>query len=193
VVLSNVEVQKALDKKRLLITPAPMPRKPSLSQKCPFATTAVDLRLGSEIVELVPSDPHKSIYLGDGGFPNIAKMQSRNVTISNEQPYHLHPGKFILAKTFETVELPLKGGLAARIEGKSSFARVGLLVHFTAPTIHAGFKGVITLEMANFGPFEIILKPQMYICQLIVETVLGRPFSNESTFQGQTRPGGQKA
>lgn len=117
------------------------------------------------------------------------------VKISDSHPYHLKPHAFVLGQTLEKVELPIlnkKRPLAGRIEGKSSFARCGLLVHFTAPTIHAGFEGTIALEMANFGPFEIVLKPGMYVCQLIVEEVVGIPFRNDSAFQGQARPAGQR-
>ena len=66
-------------------------------------------------------------------------------------------------------------------------ARCGLLVHFTAPTIHAGFKGTITLEMINPGPYSIVLHQLMPICQLIVEEVRGVPFRNHSQFQNQSR------
>lgn len=95
----------------------------------------------------------------------------------------------------ERVELPLleegKGpSLAARVEGKSSYSGCGLLVHFTAPTVHAGFAGTITLELINLGPLDISLYPSMPICQLIVEQVDGIPFRNDSQFQGQSKPGG---
>jgi len=63
-------------------------------------------------------------------------------------------------------------------------------VHFTAPTIHAGFSGTITLELINLGPLDIALFPQMPICQLIVEQVHGVPFRNDSQFQGQQSAGG---
>ena len=92
------------------------------------------------------------------------------------------------------VALPLTAGgecLAARIEGKSSYARCGLLVHFTAPTIHAGFDGTITLELYNLGPLSISLYPRTPICQLIIEAVKGIPFRNDSQFQGQVAPGGR--
>jgi dCTP deaminase len=64
------------------------------------------------------------------------------------------------------------------------------LVHFTAPTIHAGFSGTITLELYNLGPFHISLFPKAPICQLIVETVQGVPFRNDSQFHGQEAAGG---
>ena len=61
----------------------------------------------------------------------------------------------------------------------------------TAPTIHAGFAGTITLELINLGPIPILLYPGSPICQLIVEQVLGVPFRNDSQFQNQNRAGGR--
>jgi dCTP deaminase len=106
----------------------------------------------------------------------------------------LPPNTFILGQTLERVQLPIRDGrpcYAARIEGRSSFARVGLLVHFTAPTIHAGFDGTIALEMINLAEYPISLFPEMEICQLIIEEVQPTPFSNPSEFQGQTTPTGR--
>lgn len=104
----------------------------------------------------------------------------------------LEPRVFLLGRTVEKVSLPLLTGqsLAARIEGKSSFARCGLLVHFTAPTVHAGFDGTLTLEMINLGSAGISLFTGMSICQLILETVLGDPDPHPSQFQGQITPAG---
>jgi dCTP deaminase len=82
--------------------------------------------------------------------------------------------------------------LAGRIEGKSSFARLGLLVHFTAPTIHNSFDGVITLEIMNFGVYPIALTLDRPICQLLVEEVVGDPDEYMSQFQGQRRPAGTR-
>lgn len=79
----------------------------------------------------------------------------------------------LLAWTHETVVLPIASRVAARVEGKSGLARLGLIVHMTAPTIHAGFTGQIQLEMTNLGPHDIILDPGMPICQLIFEVTFG--------------------
>lgn len=65
-----------------------------------------------------------------------------------------------------------------------------MLVHFTAPTIHAGFNGTITLEIMNLGHYSIVLTPLMPICQLIIEEVRGVPFRNDSQFHGQSRAAG---
>jgi dCTP deaminase len=127
-----------------------------------------------------------------GGFVETFRDTNESRRIAEDQPYALEPGRFVLAQTLERIELPLRGeeSLAARVEGRSSYARCGLLVHFTAPTIHAGFAGRITLEMINFGPYTINLYPRMPICQLIVEEVAGEPFSNQGQFHDQARPGG---
>jgi dCTP deaminase len=85
--------------------------------------------------------------------------------------------------------LPASSRFAARIEGKSGLARLGLVVHLTAPTIHAGFKGQIQLEMVNLGPNEIILDVGMPICQLIFEMTLGTPVAGYAgRYFGQMQP-----
>ena len=100
----------------------------------------------------------------------------------------------ILAQTFENVNFPLNSEgevtYSARVEGKSSLARCGILIHFTAPTIHAGFSGPITLEIINLGPFTFLLSPGMYICQLIIEEVKGTPLSAPNQFSGQSTQAG---
>jgi dCTP deaminase len=194
-ILSNVEIQAALDSGRLVIQPEPFPRKPGGSDggDCPYQTTAVDLTLGDEISYLKPGLP-LDINLKKGGFAALFGPNSVRETLTNDRPFSLSPNKFVLGKTHERVTIPIgKEGecLAARIEGKSSYARCGLLVHFTAPTIHAGFDGTIALELYNVGPANISLYPRYPICQLIIETVMGVPFRNDSQFQGQTAPGGK--
>lgn len=192
-ILSNVELHRALDERRLVLDPEPGPRTAEDGQSdCPFQSSAVDLRLGNEI-SYFNNDIPINIDLRRGGFARLFGPNSRRQTISEEQPFVLAPGRLVLGRTLERVELPIIEGaqcLAARVEGKSSYARCGLLVHFTAPTIHSGFSGTITLELYNLGPFNISLYPNAPICQLIVESVHGTPFRNDSQFQGQTEAGG---
>lgn len=191
-ILSNIEIHSALDQKRLIIDPEPTPRIPtSNNPNCPYDTTSVDLCLGDTI-----SIPKGGPFAYDLRKPGIAVFLRQNfdeIKIDSSGGYTVDPDKFILGQTLERIELPITTGaktLAARIEGKSSFARCGLLVHFTAPTVHAGFAGKLTLEMKNLGANPIVLYPKMSICQLIVEEVLGTPFPNPSQFQGQTTPPG---
>lgn len=194
-ILSNVEIQRALNEGRLVIDPRPQPEKPdAASGDCPYQTSSVDLRLADEIT-FFKEGLALNIDLRLGKFSDLFGPNSESRKISNDQPYSLAPNKFVLAKTLERVSLPIQseGGicLAARVEGKSSYARCGLLVHFTAPTIHSGFSGTITLELINLGPLPVLLYPDTPVCQLIVEEVAGVPFRNDSQFQNQTRASGQ--
>ena len=193
-ILSNVEIQRALDEGRLVLDPEPLPRNSGPGgANCPYQTSAVDLQLGDEISYLKHHLP-LDINLDRGAFTDLFGPNSIRQRLTMEQPFVLRPGRLVLGKTLQRVELPLgKDGecLAARVEGKSSYARCGLLVHFTAPTIHAGFKGTITLELYNMGTLGIALYPGTPICQLVIETVLGVPFGNDGQFQGQQAPGGR--
>lgn len=85
------------------------------------------------------------------------------VTIEDEG-YIFQPGRLVLAWTKEDVNLFPQARLAARVEGKSSLARLGIAVHVTAPTIHAGFRGRIRLEMINHGKVPVRLRAGMKIC-----------------------------
>ena len=186
-VLSNVEIVAAINSKKIVIDGI---AGTDPSEK-PFNTSAVDLRLGSELSIPLADAP---VAL-DLRLPNIAPFlakHSKKVVITNDQPHTLKAHQFILANTVERVDFPILDGqcYSARVEGKSSLARCGILVHFTAPTIHAGFNGTITLEMINLGPFNFLLYPDMFVCQLIIEEVKGAPVNAPNQFKGQSKPVG---
>ncbi len=183
-ILSNVAVQSALSEGDILISP-----KPELSA---FDTTALDLHLAPNLAIPDPGRPF-TFDLRRGGIAKFLKDVYPPRTIDREGGWTLAPNRFILGQTVETVSFPIRHGrpvFSARVEGKSSLARCGLLVHFTAPTIHAGFSGTITLEMINLGAYPITLYPDMEICQLIFEEVRGEPVASPSQFQGQQTPAG---
>ncbi len=176
-ILSNIALQEAMEQGRLVITPRPEPLRPTENQKCPYDTHSVNLRLGAEL-----SVPLSGPYCFDlrgvpgGEFSEFLSRNSERTTIL-ETGYALERLKFVLGLTLESINLPVdhpvnreKGVcLAARIEGRSSIARCGVLVHFTAPTVHPGFEGTLTLEIINQGPAPFTLRPGMEIAQLIVE------------------------
>lgn len=194
-ILSNASILRALDERRLTLDPEPAPRYPTPGANCPFQTSSVDLRLGDEI-SWMKAGLAVSMDLRDGKFTHLFERNSETVRITVAQPFMLSHGQYVLGRTKEVVGLPIRTDgpcLAARIEGRSSYARSGLLVHFTAPTIHAGFQGSITLEMINLGPYPIGLYPGAPICQLILEQVEGTPYANESQFHNQRKPGGSGA
>lgn len=188
-ILSNTEIVKCLKEKLFSITPLD-----SLdANKHPFNTSAVDLCLGDEINILKATVP-VVIDLTKPDIAQLIKAHSKKLTISADQPYKLKPNTFVLANTFESVNFPFNNSMSysARVEGKSSLARCGILIHFTAPTIHAGFQGTITLEIINLGVFDFLLTPRMSICQLIIEEIRGTPMEAPNQFKGQTNPAGTK-
>lgn len=186
-ILSNVEIVKAIQAGDISIEPlAGM----NLT-KAPFNTSSVDLRLDWEL--LIPEAAPVALRPGLGGISRYLNANSRHLIITPEQPFTLKPNTFLLGKTKEKVAFPIREGqmcYSARVEGKSSLARCGVLVHFTAPTIHAGFEGTITLEIINLGINDVLLELDMYICQLIIEEVKGTPIVTPSQFRGQSTPAG---
>jgi dCTP deaminase len=114
------------------------------------------------------------------------------VEIDDETPFILHPGEFVLGSTLERVKLP--DDLVARLEGKSSLGRLGLLIHSTAGFIDAGFDGHITLELSNVANLPITLYPGMKIGQisfLRMTTPADVPYGQgalRSKYQGQRGP-----
>jgi dCTP deaminase len=89
---------------------------------------------------------------------------TRLVEVEQEDAFVLHPGEFVLASTYELVTLP--DTIAARLEGKSSLGRLGLLTHSTAGFIDPGFSGHVTLELSNVATLPIKIWPGMKIGQL---------------------------
>jgi dCTP deaminase len=108
------------------------------------------------------------------------------------EPFMLHPGEFALGSTMERIALP--DDLVARIEGKSSLGRLGLLIHSTAGFIDAGFDGHVTLELANVASLPITLYPGMKIGQVSfmrMTTPADKPYGKGATgskYQGQRGP-----
>jgi dCTP deaminase len=195
--LSNSAIFDALDDGRLVIEPVPKPRERGQDTKSPFDSTAVNLTLGNRLS--IPKIGMSIAFHVPRGNISDTLATTCNVKILNDdETYNLEPNKLILASTREVIKLPKerrpewgnKPLLAARVEGKSSFARIGVLVHFTAPTIHCGFEGRITLEIICLGGYPVVLKPGMEICQLLIEEVTGDPKGYVSQFQSQSDPTG---
>jgi dCTP deaminase len=114
------------------------------------------------------------------------------VTVGEEEAFILHPGEFVLGQTLEWVELP--DDLVARLEGKSSLGRLGLLIHSTAGYVDPGWRGNLTLELSNVANLPIALYPGMRIGQisfLELSSSVERPYGSPglgSKYQGQTEP-----
>lgn len=148
--LSDIDIQRALDDGSLTVSPT----------SSEFVQPAsVDVRLGDEFL-IFASHEHTHID------PREPQELTWPVTVADGQPFILHPGEFVLGCTQETIGV--NAALAARLEGKSSLGRLGLLVHSTAGWIDPGFRGQVTLELSNVSPLPIKLWPGMRIGQLCV-------------------------
>ncbi|MFB6191542.1 MAG: dCTP deaminase [Candidatus Nanohaloarchaea archaeon] len=107
----------------------------------------------------------------------------------------IHPGEFLLGATLETLKVP--DNLVARVEGRSSYGRLGIIVHATAGYIDPGFEGDITLEMQNLGNAPVKLYPEDRICQVVFETMTSEaetPYGDkeDTKYMGQTGATGSK-
>ena len=175
-ILTDREIAIALANRQIVIEPGP-----NLTEA--LSSTTLDLTLSNVFAEWDEIDG-VTIHPGapDYSYTKLAKLRT-----TRQQPsYTLKPRHFVLAWTAEEVTLPETSRIAARVEGKSSLARLGVGVHVTAPTIHCGFTGSIQLEMFNFGPHTIVLEAGMRVCQLIFEQTYGTPIKGYSgIFAGQ--------
>lgn len=182
-ILSDREITAALRRGFVRITPEPDPSDPDI-----WSSTAVDLRLDAKLevwknsagaggpAMIDPSDPE---------FNATALANSHADPADCTHGFEIEPGMLLLGWTIEKIQLPHASRIAARVEGKSSLARIGIGVHVTAPTIHAGFGfrpndpafegNPIQLEIWNAGPLRIRLVKGLRICQLIFEEVHGTP------------------
>ena len=117
---------------------------------------------------------------------------TRLVEPDGDEPFILHPGEFVLGSTYEVVSLP--DDVSARLEGKSSLGRLGLLTHSTAGFIDAGFSGHVTLELSNVATLPIKLWPGMKIGQMCffrLSSASEHPYGSSaygSRYQGQRGP-----
>jgi len=117
---------------------------------------------------------------------------TEEVEIQGDQPFILHPGEFVLGSTLERVSLP--DDLVARLEGKSSLGRLGLLIHSTAGFIDPGWDGHVTLELSNVANLPITIYPEMKIGQISFMQMTEpatTPYGSAgigSKYKGQTGP-----
>lgn len=180
-VLSDIDIRAEIWARRLIFDP-PIE---NLDER--VDSSAVDLLLHEELI-LLPEQPVRGVTIVPSDeeveVMHLLRMHGAPRNLANEGPYRLEPHRLVIGKTLEHVDLP--SHLAARIEGKSSLARFGLSVHITAPTVLAGFKGRLYLEMYNSGPFHIELSHGMKIAQLVLEQVSLPPLrEHRGQFQHQ--------
>ena len=175
--LSDGDIRKQLDAGRIKLNPLTL----DLLQP-----SSIDVRL-DRFFRLF--DNHKYPFID----PREQQDElTRFVEVASDEAFILHPGEFVLGSTFEYVSLP--NDIAARLEGKSSLGRLGLLTHSTAGFVDPGFEGHVTLELSNVATLPIKLWPGMKIGQLCffqLSSPSENPYGSEkygSRYQGQRGP-----
>lgn len=175
--LSDRDIKAEIDSGRVVLDPW----DPDMIQP-----SSVDVRL-DKYFRLF--DNHKYPYIDPSEEqPDLTRL----VEVGKGEPFVLHPGEFVLGSIYEVVTLP--DDVAARVEGKSSLGRLGLLTHATAGFVDPGFTGHVTLELSNVATLPIKLWPGMKIGQLCffrLSTPVENPYGSTkygSHYQGQRGP-----
>ena len=177
VILSDSSIQKELESGRIVVEP--------LGEGC-VQPSSVDLHL--DRLFRVFLNHTMSIIDVKSDLSGLTEA----VEIAEDDVFILHPGEFVLGSTYERVALP--DDLVARLEGKSSLGRLGLLIHSTAGFVDAGWDGHLTLELSNVANLPITLYPRMKIGQISfmqMTTPADRPYGSAelgSKYKGQRGP-----
>jgi dCTP deaminase len=176
-ILSDVDIRKEIESGRIVIDPFdPASVQPS----------SVDLHVDDRFRVFANSRyPYIDVKKEMPGLTEV-------VEVAEPEPFILHPGEFVLGSTLERVGIP--DDMVARLEGKSSLGRLGLLIHSTAGYVDPGWDGYLTLELSNVANLPITIYPGMKIGQISffrLTTPAERPYGSAETrskYQGQRGP-----
>jgi len=177
-VLSDRTIKAEISRGRIIIEP--------LSEDC-IQPASVDLHLDRKL--LIFKSQRYPTYID---VRHNMDYMNELVEIEEDSPFFLNPGEFVLASTLESITLP--DDIVARLEGKSSLGRIGLLIHSTAGYVDPGWSGNLTLELSNVAKLPITLYYKMKIGQisfLRLTSPVDRPYGAAelgSKYQGQTEP-----
>jgi dCTP deaminase len=174
-ILSDRDIRQHLADGRILIDPF----DPACVQP-----SSVDLHVGNQF-RVFANNRYPYIDVRKEQ-PDLTEL----VAMAPDEPFILHPGEFVLGQTVEWVEIP--DDLVARLEGKSSLGRLGLLIHSTAGYVDPGWRGTLTLELSNVANLPITLYPGMKIGQISffrLSTPAETPYGSAGNkYQGQRGP-----
>src|SRR3990170_1027994 len=176
-ILSDVDIRKEIEAGRIVIDP--------FDETC-IQPSSIDVHVDTQFRVFANSRyPYIDVKTE---MPDLTEV----VEVGGGEPFILHPGEFVLGSTLERVRLP--DDLVARLEGKSSLGRLGLLIHSTAGYVDPGWDGYLTLELSNVANLPITIYPGMKIGQISffrLTTAAEVPYGSERTrskYQGQRGP-----
>ena len=183
--LCDRDIEAYLDAGRIGIEPRPPAAR--------INGASVDLRLGSSFRVF---NDYAAAYIDLSGPREevdraVNRIMGKEIVIGADDAFFLHPGELALGVTAESITLP--DDLIGWLDGRSSLARLGLMVHVTAHRIDPGWSGSIVLECFNSGKLPLALRPGMTICAMNFETLSGpaaRPYNKRvgAKYRGQTGP-----
>lgn len=186
-ILSDRDIKELIEEKNAVY----VKKGPEMDFDLQMGPSSLDLRLGYEFGIL---NTRRVKALDTRGMDDYDDIK-RSMEVEQDEGIIVHPGEFVLGSTLETVNVP--NHLVARIEGRSSYARLGLIPHAAAGFIDPGFEGQITLEIQNLGNVPITIYPEDRICQLVFETMTSEsetPYGDkkDSKYMGQTGATGSR-
>ncbi|MCD1124600.1 dCTP deaminase [Jinshanibacter sp. LJY008] len=180
--LCDRDIEAYLDSGKLKMTPRPPVER--------INGATVDVRLGNQFRVFLG---HTAAYIDLSGPKEevsaaLERVMSDEINLTDDEPFFLHPGELALAVTLESVSLP--DDIVGWLDGRSSLARLGLMVHVTAHRIDPGWQGKIVLEFYNSGKLPLALRPGMVIGALSFEPLSGpaaRPYHRreDAKYKGQ--------
>ncbi len=177
-VLSDRTIREEIAKRRIVVEP--------LMPGC-IQPASIDVHLDRKLLVFKAAQPHGYIDVKQG-----VEDLMEQVEIPEDGPFFLEPGGFVLGSTLEAVTLP--SDIVGRLEGKSSLARIGLLMHSTAGYVDPGWSGQLTIHLSNVAKMPVTLYYKMKIGQLSfirLTSAVDRLYGAEglgSKYQGQTGP-----
>lgn len=150
-ILSDRDIKKRLNEGSIIIKP--------FDEKEQLSSCSVDLKLSNKFriykrISKTHIDPLEKTAYDD---------YTELIEVKDNEPFILHPGEFVLASTLEWIEMP--DDLVANLDGRSSLGRLGIIIE-TAAMVDPGFKGHLTLEVANIGKMPVAIYPKMRICRM---------------------------
>lgn len=179
-IFSDRDIRRLLDEGKIIVQPTP-------DLETQLGSCSLDLRLSNEFGVF----EYNRLPFVDVREPDQVANVTRKVQVDENEPFVLHPNSFVLAVTMEHVELA--DDIVARLEGRSSLGRLGIIVHATASIIDPGWQGRIVLELANHGQMPVALYTGMRVCSITFEPVstpVDQPYwkKAQAKYKGQTGP-----
>lgn len=189
-ILTRDEIKREMDSGNIRFDP------PLLEKQ--WGDVCINLRLGYKFTQLQKSNAEITLAEGIGGIADLGLWREKTYLYKDDfgkrQGFTIEPNEFILAQTLEHVYIP--PSMIARVEGRSTYARVGLSMHETAPWLQPGWHGQITLEIKNSGPLKVKLLPVDDMPCQVTFMWLSKPLPKDQgygsrptdSFQNQSRP-----